>query len=151
MIRRPPRSTLFPYTTLFRSLDLVLDFLVGALDRGVALCLLDHQLLVPHLTEHLAPRRGPAGGFGGGRHPLRLARTELLLHLRREDRLRPHDRHDAVDGPGRGQLPLARRAHGTAEAEGKPEQRHAGAAHVTAAPAASRCRPAARARAPARA
>src|SRR2546427_8805947 len=24
MIRRPPRSTLFPYTTLFRSLDLVL-------------------------------------------------------------------------------------------------------------------------------
>src|SRR3712207_8189101 len=25
MIRRPPRSTLFPYTTLFRSLDLDLD------------------------------------------------------------------------------------------------------------------------------
>src|SRR2546429_7078758 len=25
MIRRPPRSTLFPYTTLFRSLDRVLD------------------------------------------------------------------------------------------------------------------------------
>src|SRR2546426_3196241 len=25
MIRRPPRSTLFPYTTLFRSLDLVSD------------------------------------------------------------------------------------------------------------------------------
>src|SRR5437899_10037533 len=25
MIRRPPRSTLFPYTTLFRSLRLVLD------------------------------------------------------------------------------------------------------------------------------
>src|SRR3712207_6949317 len=25
MIRRPPRSTLFPYTTLFRSLDGVLD------------------------------------------------------------------------------------------------------------------------------
>src|SRR3712207_8439991 len=25
MIRRPPRSTLFPYTTLFRSHDLVLD------------------------------------------------------------------------------------------------------------------------------
>src|SRR2546427_3332506 len=26
MIRRPPRSTLFPYTTLFRSLDDRLDF-----------------------------------------------------------------------------------------------------------------------------
>src|SRR3712207_8308358 len=25
MIRRPPRSTLFPYTTLFRSLELVVD------------------------------------------------------------------------------------------------------------------------------
>src|SRR2546427_8941275 len=28
MIRRPPRSTLFPYTTLFRSRDLVLCVLV---------------------------------------------------------------------------------------------------------------------------
>src|SRR3712207_8024276 len=36
MIRRPPRSTLFPYTTLFRSLDLVhLRALVG--DLGVDL------------------------------------------------------------------------------------------------------------------
>src|SRR3989442_8626885 len=25
MIRRPPRSTLFPYTTLFRSLDAIID------------------------------------------------------------------------------------------------------------------------------
>src|SRR2546422_4838757 len=31
MIRRPPRSTLFPYTTLFRSLDLVI---YGALVRA---------------------------------------------------------------------------------------------------------------------
>src|SRR3712207_8658416 len=44
MIRRPPRSTLFPYTTLFRSGDVphadvpevgapVLDLVVGHLDR----------------------------------------------------------------------------------------------------------------------
>src|SRR2546430_12778557 len=34
MIRRPPRSTLFPYTTLFRSLDLaVLYFLIEQLER----------------------------------------------------------------------------------------------------------------------
>src|SRR3712207_8912568 len=26
MIRRPPRSTLFPYTTLFRSLELLIDW-----------------------------------------------------------------------------------------------------------------------------
>src|SRR2546422_6938755 len=30
MIRRPPRSTLFPYTTLFRSRDLPLQLLVRA-------------------------------------------------------------------------------------------------------------------------
>src|SRR5436305_11648629 len=29
MIRRPPRSTLFPYTTLFRSLGIVLDHVPG--------------------------------------------------------------------------------------------------------------------------
>src|SRR3712207_7050487 len=33
MIRRPPRSTLFPYTTLFRSL---LDLVGGALDLAEA-------------------------------------------------------------------------------------------------------------------
>src|SRR2546430_5814520 len=37
MIRRPPRSTLFPYTTLFRShrAERLLDVLVGRLRRGV--------------------------------------------------------------------------------------------------------------------
>src|SRR5688572_32256685 len=30
MIRRPPRSTLFPYTTLFRSHDIVIDLCVLA-------------------------------------------------------------------------------------------------------------------------
>src|SRR2546422_1032695 len=34
MIRRPPRSTLFPYTTLFRSLALRLAFLVRRRQRG---------------------------------------------------------------------------------------------------------------------
>src|SRR5258708_29620292 len=40
MIRRPPRSTLFPYTTLFRSLDKVrpgLHLLSGELASAVAL------------------------------------------------------------------------------------------------------------------
>src|SRR3712207_7480737 len=41
MIRRPPRSTLFPYTTLFRSVGVpvlrlaVHDVEVGRVDRGV--------------------------------------------------------------------------------------------------------------------
>src|SRR4051794_41704124 len=43
MIRRPPRSTLFPYTTLFRS-DMVLGD--GARDRGA---LADH---IPLGEEH---------------------------------------------------------------------------------------------------
>src|SRR5438105_7057406 len=41
MIRRPPRSTLFPYTTLFRSLDRALRLPLGA----VAVTL---QILEPH-------------------------------------------------------------------------------------------------------
>src|SRR3712207_7417694 len=37
MIRRPPRSTLFPYTTLFRSSEVLLDILlvVGLLSMAV--------------------------------------------------------------------------------------------------------------------
>src|SRR3712207_8879688 len=34
MIRRPPRSTLFPYTTLFRSLALEVDQVLQHLVRG---------------------------------------------------------------------------------------------------------------------
>src|SRR5258707_5667690 len=34
MIRRPPRSTLFPYTTLFRSRDRQLEVGLGALQRA---------------------------------------------------------------------------------------------------------------------
>src|SRR2546426_9243339 len=34
MIRRPPRSTLFPYTTLFRSGDVELDALGGDITTG---------------------------------------------------------------------------------------------------------------------
>src|SRR2546427_11976764 len=36
MIRRPPRSTLFPYTTLFRSIDSGLDHNAGHESRDVA-------------------------------------------------------------------------------------------------------------------
>src|SRR2546430_10282264 len=36
MIRRPPRSTLFPYTTLFRSWNKIEDFSSGAGATGIA-------------------------------------------------------------------------------------------------------------------
>src|SRR2546428_2026051 len=56
MIRRPPRSTLFPYTTLFRSLAgmayLDLARLIARLGRQVA------QIVVLGLvTEHAAQQR----------------------------------------------------------------------------------------------
>src|SRR3712207_8423848 len=51
MMRRPPRSTLFPYTTLFRSL--------GEHRLGVELHPLDRQGAVAHRHHHA--RVGPAG------------------------------------------------------------------------------------------
>src|SRR2546427_7971306 len=60
MIRRPPRSTLFPYTTLFRSQLLARDpdhaerVLVGVDPRDVAL--MDVALREPRL--HVERRRG---------------------------------------------------------------------------------------------
>src|SRR3989441_7771944 len=47
MIRRPPRSTLFPYTTLFRSVR------IAAVDEDVAL--LDRS---PEIAQRLVDRRG---------------------------------------------------------------------------------------------
>src|SRR3989449_10400296 len=51
MIRRPPRSTLFPYTTLFRSLH---DLLGDALDLDVHLQRGDAALGARHLEVHVA-------------------------------------------------------------------------------------------------
>ena len=40
MIRRPPRSTLFPYTTLFRSMDIVeLIFKAGEIPQIAIECM----------------------------------------------------------------------------------------------------------------
>src|SRR2546429_5227200 len=49
MIRRPPRSTLFPYTTLFRSVA-TQGVVPGKQDEGVA--------LARPVTEVLGPRQG---------------------------------------------------------------------------------------------
>src|SRR2546430_9795375 len=50
MIRRPPRSTLFPYTTLFRS-PLVLDTALGQI-RPDGARVLDRAILVGRSEEH---------------------------------------------------------------------------------------------------
>src|SRR5256885_17260149 len=83
MIRRPPRSTLFPYTTLFRSVladhDLLVDLLalvdelVVAAARRLALGVADAGHIHAHELE-LGAEIGPAeGGLGlarnvAGRH-----------------------------------------------------------------------------------
>src|SRR3712207_7343119 len=57
MIRRPPRSTLFPYTTLFRSGMLTTVF-------GIyAMALLASLLVVGGLSDHVGRRPVLAGGL----------------------------------------------------------------------------------------
>src|SRR2546427_9442659 len=73
MIRRPPRSTLFPYTTLFRSLDdqLIVRRLrdVGAHRQRLAAGLLDllDDPLGPRLVEVGRDDAGPLAGHRDGR------------------------------------------------------------------------------------
>src|SRR5688572_31392768 len=54
MIRRPPRSTLFPYTTLFRSLDLgALDVHHAQAEADFAAQLLEHRELLRRAVRRL--------------------------------------------------------------------------------------------------
>src|SRR3712207_7105404 len=70
MIRRPPRSTLFPYTTLFRS---------GGLRRAL------HRDADPPAA--LLPLLRPAGGRArGGRAATRAAERPRHLRLVQQDR-----------------------------------------------------------------
>src|SRR3712207_7694513 len=69
MIRRPPRSTLFPYTTLFRSPDEV-GCRHGAVDREVVLSDQRDAFIVAAAVGTERQRVGqdpiPAGGFNKG-------------------------------------------------------------------------------------
>src|SRR2546426_3677077 len=74
MIRRPPRSTLFPYTTLFRSLP----NLLGPLDR----ILLDHIAAVVSAAERYGYAIGGAGTkhlFAADRKSIRLNSSHLVI------------------------------------------------------------------------
>src|SRR3712207_9525006 len=94
MIRRPPRSTLFPYTTLFRSLHLLDD--LGPPGRVDGDLLLLVELVVGGVAVEavgqvgqdvaaLLVAAGPAGegrelvGGGGLDHPAPLENGELAL------------------------------------------------------------------------
>src|SRR5258708_11075486 len=64
MIRRPPRSTLFPYTTLFRSRALpgarrVVDRLAGEQLVGELALEEHHRLVVARSEEHTSELQSP--------------------------------------------------------------------------------------------
>src|SRR2546425_9326033 len=61
MIRRPPRSTLFPYTTLFRSLDLRdVVLVVGGVYLGAATNSAE-TIAATAVGDSLGPFTGPVG------------------------------------------------------------------------------------------
>src|SRR5258708_24756849 len=61
MIRRPPRSTLFPYTTLFRSLGLRcrLQVLVRDVEVAVPQVVADCELVFSRSEEHTSELQSP--------------------------------------------------------------------------------------------
>src|SRR5256885_3230723 len=85
MIRRPPRSTLFPYTTLFRSVHrggrglLVLFALaVHDLQRGLALDEIG-QVLLDHIAAQFLARFLAPGHRGADRKSTRLNSSHLVI------------------------------------------------------------------------
>src|SRR3712207_7614135 len=71
MIRRPPRSTLFPYTTLFRS----------HAGRGAAIRDMRRLHAYPKAEQHAREVRGRAGAGGGEGRPLRIRSEEHTSEL----------------------------------------------------------------------
>src|SRR2546425_9586568 len=100
MIRRPPRSTLFPYTTLFRSLE------IGERPGDVAA---DPTVHLPHSLEELLPEvreaydlllalaREVLARFGTRTPGVVVVKRQFLLELGRGELLGQHRRE--VDRP----------------------------------------------------
>src|SRR5256886_17350804 len=71
MIRRPPRSTLFPYTTLFRSPHELVAAFQSTLTEARAATLLLHVVDAsnPRREEQIAQVNGVLGEIGAGEIP----------------------------------------------------------------------------------
>src|SRR5258708_26081172 len=83
MIRRPPRSTLFPYTTLFRSRTAVRQRprFVNGHDSGM-FQVRDHTGLIPrvqHLDRHTAPELRIERGVRSEEHTSELQSPDHLV------------------------------------------------------------------------
>src|SRR2546425_13352770 len=83
MIRRPPRSTLFPYTTLFRSLILELDGQVVGCVPGLVVRLGFVRLFGSPLPGWQTPSMGPV--FDRRRGTTQELATSLIVFLERRD------------------------------------------------------------------
>src|SRR2546426_3552049 len=80
MIRRPPRSTLFPYTTLFRSVDPLLVDGVNALGTAVAWALSDQGktgIAINAIYDAWTPARAYQHYHGGVRILSEVASPDL--------------------------------------------------------------------------
>src|ERR1051326_1199554 len=120
MIRRPPRSTLFPYTTLFRSMHRLLAGLV--VDR------LDlHAALASHVTGR---REVLQGVEGGPYHIMRVGRAEALREDVAHAGALQHRAHRATgDDPGPRRRGLQEHAAGAVMTDDlvrdrRPRERH---------------------------
>src|SRR5256885_7161828 len=102
MIRRPPRSTLFPYTTLFRSLRLAHAALARHAEMLRPFIFRAHQLRAAQ--DHELTQRPRGAAFVADRKSTRLNSSHLVIsyavfclkkkktHLAELPRLLPHER-----------------------------------------------------------
>src|SRR5256885_10876897 len=93
MIRRPPRSTLFPYTTLFRSRMISLPW--GVFDKDVAVQMRDGALLRANVFRPDSP-----GKFRSEEHTSELqSPCNLVCRLLLEKKKHPERRRRSLRLP----------------------------------------------------
>src|SRR2546427_2557246 len=100
MIRRPPRSTLFPYTTLFRSLlplpDLVRQGLPREFDRHLAVLERREQQQLDDAPLELAHALPDVLGDRSEEHTSELqSQSNLVCRLLLEKKKNKYMKHDA--------------------------------------------------------
>src|SRR5437667_4604030 len=99
MIRRPPRSTLFPYTTLFRSVEGV-QF-VGAVDgnEGDGLADVEQQGFVAHGENGTTRMRSAECGVRSEEHTSELqSHHDLVCRLLLEKKKQEIGEHNVTSG-----------------------------------------------------
>src|SRR3712207_7939684 len=96
MIRRPPRSTLFPYTTLFRSAA-VRQGMGAQGDRGGAVAPAEVQVLVAVAVHPPGVHRGPGRPRRSEEHMSELqSRQYLVCRLLLEKKKEGRESHETV-------------------------------------------------------